>query len=77
MFNELEALKAFRAILVEGRREIVRTAHDLREANRQGGSYGKNWGADFQQIQEQIEAIDRAIKDEESLEPHEPTVFSV
>jgi len=58
-------LEKFRAVLVEERRRIVSTALELREANGEGGL----WGADVQRLQEQIEAVDRAIKDEENLRP--------
>lgn len=59
-------LEQFRAVLVEERRRIVSTALELRAANGEGGA---NWGADVQRLQEQIEAVDRAIKDEEKLRP--------
>jgi hypothetical protein len=63
--SPLEALNAFRKMLVEERRQIVSTALELREANGEGGLHG----AEFQRIQEQIEALDRAIADETALQP--------
>lgn len=67
----IEDLKVFRDLLVTERRNIVRTALELREANDRGQptALAKGWGADIRGLQDQIEAVDRAISDEERLEP--------
>lgn len=68
--SPLEDLQAFREILVAARRRVVRQVHELREDNRETEpSAGARWGADFKAIQDQIEAVDRAIKEEELAEP--------
>jgi hypothetical protein len=58
-------LKIMRAMLVEERRKVVAVGLSLREHNGEGGLRG----AEIKILQEQIEAVDRAIKDEESLQP--------
>lgn len=62
----IDMLKRFRAIHVEERRRVVASALDLREENKgEGGLFGDG----VMRLQSQIEAIDRAIKDEEDLRP--------
>jgi hypothetical protein len=63
--TSVDQLKAFRQILVEKRRKVVANALHLRAVNGDGGL----WGAEVQKLQEQIDATDRAITDEEALEP--------
>ena len=65
--STVEQLEAFREVLVEERRRLVATALDLRRQN--GDSGGENWGPQVKAIQEQIEAVDRAIADEKKLSP--------
>lgn len=66
----VEALQEFRAILVAERQNIVRNALSLRKDNAELGNEimpwdGANRGVEFQRVQEQIDAVDRAIADEE------------
>ncbi|MCR5856582.1 hypothetical protein [Mesorhizobium sp. J428] len=63
--NPLTNLRTFRDIYVEERRREVRTALELRKTNGEGGL----WGAKVREIQIIIEAIDKAIADEEALQP--------
>ena len=56
-------LRAFKAKLVETRREIVR--HEVDAINRGGDVLADK----FLEIQAQIDAVDRAIADEEKLRP--------
>ena len=63
--QHIEDLQKFREVYVAERRREVRTALELREANGDGGL----WGDKIKALQEIIEAIDAAIKDENSLRP--------
>lgn len=63
---DAELVKEFRDILVAERRRIVRTVFELRNANHdESPTGGANWGQQFKVIQDQIDAVDRAIADEE------------
>ena len=63
-----DALRAFRDILVARRRELVETLFEAREERgEEDAAYGAHRGLDVQRVQEQIEAVDRAISDEERL----------
>lgn len=65
--SDLKRLQDFRDILVAERRRIVRTVFDLREANNdKTPTGGANRAPDVQKIQEQIDAVDRAIADEKA-----------
>ena len=61
----LETVKTVQVFLVEERRRIAATAVDLERAN---GSFNLSWGESIREIQELIEALDRAIRHEEVLE---------
>ncbi|MCQ8872486.1 hypothetical protein NP945_11705 [Mesorhizobium sp. LMG17149] len=63
--QHLEDLQEFRAIYVSERRNQIRTALDLRKSNGDGGM----WGQQLKALQEIIEAVDRAIADEQDAEP--------
>jgi hypothetical protein len=68
--SPLEYLKQFRQLLVEERRSVIFNFFELRTANRQDNtptSLVHRHGAEVQKLQEEIEAVDRAIKDEEAL----------
>ena len=70
--NHVERLEAFREILVAARREGVRNVLQTRDAMRASGfqikdSDGSNYGAELKVLQEEIEAVDRAIEDEKRL----------
>lgn len=70
--SHVERLGEFREILVATRREGVRNVHHTRDAMRASGfqignSDGSSYGAQLQALQEQIEAVDRAIEDEKRL----------
>ncbi|RVD58013.1 hypothetical protein EN828_14260 [Mesorhizobium sp. M2D.F.Ca.ET.185.01.1.1] len=70
--THVERLEEFREILVATRREGVRNVHHTRDAMRASGfqigdSDGSSYGAQLKALQEQIEAIDRAIEDEKRL----------
>ena len=70
--THVERLGEFREILVATRREGVRNVHHTRDAMRASGfqigeSDGSSYGAQLQLLQEQIEAVDRAIEDEKRL----------
>ena len=56
-FSPLDELEAFRKILVEQRRQVVRLA--LRSK-----SSAEGFGASLRTVQEEIEAVDRALEDE-------------
>jgi len=67
--NHVERLEEFREILVATRREGVRNVHHTRDAMRASGfqigdSEGSGYGRELQVLQEEIEAVDRAIEDE-------------
>jgi hypothetical protein len=67
--TELQRLEDFRMILVARRRQIVQSVFDLREANKETDSAaGANSGPEFRTIQDQIDAVDRAIDDEAKIE---------
>lgn len=59
-------LKFMRNMLVEERRRQVQVGVETREA---GNSSGGLVGGEFLHLQAIIDAVDRAIKDEESLGP--------
>jgi hypothetical protein len=61
--SPVDALKAFRDILVDERRRIIREALVIQKEN---GSGGASFAPNLSTIQEHIEAVDRAITDEES-----------
>ena len=70
--NHVERLREFREILVATRREGVRNVHHTRDAMRASGfqigdSDGASYGAELKDLQEEIEAVDRAIEDEKRL----------
>lgn len=70
--SHIERLEEFRGILVATRREGVRNVHHARDAMQASGfqisdSEGSKYGAELQALQEQIEAVDRAIEDEKRL----------
>ena len=70
--NHVERLGEFREILVATRREGVRNVHHTRDAMRASGfqigdSDGSSYGAELKALQEEIEALDRAIEDEKRL----------
>jgi hypothetical protein len=57
-------MRAVREILVAERRRIAAAYLALHEAN---GGGGEAWGVNVATMQTQIEAVDRAISDEENL----------
>lgn len=70
--NHVERLEEFREILVATRREGVRNVHHTRDAMRASGfqigdSDGSSYGAKLKELQEEIEAVDRALEDEKRL----------
>ena len=70
--THVERLEEFREILGATRREGVRNVHHTRDAMRASGfqigdSDGSSYGAQLKALQEQIEAVDRAIEDEKRL----------
>lgn len=70
--NHIERLEAFREILVATRREGVRNVLHTRDAMQASGfqigdSDGSSFGAELKGLQEQLEAVDRAIEDERRL----------
>jgi hypothetical protein len=70
--SHVERLGEFREILVATRREGVRNVHHTRDAMRASGfqigdSDGSSYGAELMVLQEEIEAVDRAIEDEKRL----------
>lgn len=69
----IDDLKRFREMLVEKRREKVKLGVHGREATERSAANRRvphiNDHADIAAIQSSIEAIDRAIKDEESMMP--------
>jgi len=73
--TELERLQDFRVILVARRRQAVQSVFELREANKETDSaYGYKAGPEFRAIQDQIEAVDRAIEDEARIESSTQTL---
>ncbi|TGT42613.1 hypothetical protein [Mesorhizobium sp. M8A.F.Ca.ET.165.01.1.1] len=71
--KQLSELMAFRQIYVEERRKLVETALFLRKANGDGGLHG----AGLSSIQEILDAIDRAIMDEQRIAMDPPVPTSV
>ncbi|MER8980544.1 hypothetical protein [Mesorhizobium sp. M0518] len=70
--SHVERLDEFREILVATRREGIRNVHHTRDAMRASGfqigdSDGSSYGAELKALQEQIEAVDRAVEDEKRL----------
>ncbi|MBZ9841358.1 hypothetical protein [Mesorhizobium sp. CA5] len=70
--THVKRLGEFREILVATRREGVRNVHHTRDAMRASGfqigdSEGSSYGAQLKALQEEIEAVDRAIEDEKRL----------
>ncbi|MCF6101200.1 hypothetical protein [Mesorhizobium muleiense] len=70
--NHVERLEEFREILVATRREGVRNVHHTRDAMRASGFQigdgdGSSYGAKLKELQEEIEAVDRALEDEKRL----------
>ena len=70
--DHVQRLEEFREILVATRREGVRNVHHTRDAMRASGfhigdSDGSSYGAELKVLQEEIEAVDRAIEDEKRL----------
>jgi hypothetical protein len=68
MPSPIDNLKAFRVLLVEERRRVVADALDVaKTANLGAASRLKGGhGLELKALQEQIEAIDKAIADEEN-----------
>jgi hypothetical protein len=70
--SHIERLEAFREILVATRREGTRNVHHTRDAMRASGfqigdSDGSSYGVELKVLQDEIEAVDRAIEDEKRL----------
>lgn len=70
--NHIERLEAFREVLVATRREGIRNVLQTRDAMRASGfqigdGEGSSFGAELKGLQEQIEAVDRAVEDEKRL----------
>jgi hypothetical protein len=70
--SHIERLEEFRTVLVAARRDGVRNVHHARDAMVSSGfqianSEGAKYGAELKAIQEEIEAVDRAIQDERRL----------
>jgi hypothetical protein len=70
--NHIERLAAFREILLATRREGIRNVLHTRDAMQASGfqigdSDGSSYGPELKGLQEQIEAVDRAIEDERRL----------
>lgn len=70
--NHIERLEEFRQILVATRREGIRNVLHTRDAMQASGfqiqgSDGSSYGAQLKVLQEEIEAVDRAIDDEKRL----------
>lgn len=67
-WSEVKRLEEFRQILVERRREIVEQIFALKAKSRDPSlSLGSRSGPLLQAIQEQIEAVDRALSDEKAI----------
>ena len=70
--NHVERLEVFRDILVAARRDGTRNVLQTRDAMQASGfqiedSEGAKFGAELKVLQEEIEAVDRAIQDEKRL----------
>ena len=64
--SEIERLREFRTVLVLKRRSLIAQVLDFREKNAsRDPAAGSATGKDVRDLQEQIEAVDRAIADEE------------
>jgi hypothetical protein len=63
--TNISNLETLRAAHVRERRRVTQTALDSAAANK--AAVGVNWGQDVMRQQELIEAIDRAIADEQKL----------
>lgn len=65
----LRNVHEFRKVLVAHRRNIISTALELRASNADYASaqpwYGAQWGKELLEVQMQIDALDKAIQDEE------------
>lgn len=73
--NHIERLEEFREILVATRREGIRNVLHTRDAMQASGfqiqdSDGSSYGAELKGLQEEIEAVDRAIEEEKRLALH-------
>lgn len=67
-WSEIKRLEEFRQILVARRREIVEQVFSMKAKNKDGSpSLGSLSGPLLQAIQEQIEAVDRALVDEKTI----------
>lgn len=62
--SPVEQLQALRALMVEERRRRVAVALEIHRANGEGA---ERWGPDLMAIQEHIEAVERALVDENGL----------
>ena len=66
--EDLNLMREYRSALVGERRRLTRSAFELWQANnRTDATAGISWAADIRKIQEEIEAVDRAIQDEARL----------
>jgi hypothetical protein len=70
--NHIERLEEFREILVATRREGIRNVLHTRDAMQASGfqiqgSDGSSYGAQLKVLQEEIEAVDRAIDEEKRM----------
>jgi hypothetical protein len=63
--SHIDDLQNLRDAHVAERRRLIRQAIETAEVNK--SPVGVNWGRDVMHLQEQIEAIDRAIEDERRL----------
>ncbi len=63
------ALRELRQALVSRRREMAKEAQGQRMGRPPESDAGSAWGPDFLEVQKQIEAVDRAIADENDIEP--------
>jgi len=68
MGSPLEDLRAFRALLVEERRRVIAEALEIAATAGHGGPNRVKGahGLELKALQEQIEAVDKAIQDEEN-----------
>ena len=67
--STLTDLEAFRAILVAERQRIVSKALDAHGGGDRHTINQLDTGAAFQRVQEQLEAVERAINDAKSKKP--------
>jgi len=68
-FSTLTDLEEFRSILLIERQRIVGKALDAHRGGDRQTINQLDTGAAFQRVQEQIEAVERAINDEKSKRP--------